>query len=117
MSTTSTSLVDRLRADRQLFEMRKAMAFADKWELDAKFNIVAARLRAQYLGFCPFTPEVDYPIAAVQRMGTDVLVYCINNCEILYVLPRAYGEMVSDEDIFKINTGRMRFILVRTRKG
>ena len=46
MSTTSITLVDRLRADRQLFELRKAMALTDKWELDAKFNIVAARLRA-----------------------------------------------------------------------
>ena len=113
----SLSLSDRLRADHQLFQLRASMAIRNGWDLDAKFKIVAAGLRAQPLGFCPLTPEVDYPIVAIRRISKDSrALENFYNTELEYVLPRAYSEMVTDADIFKINSGQMHFVLIRTRK-
>jgi len=107
----SLSLSDRLRADHQLFQLRASMAIRNGWDLDAKFKIVAAGLRAQPLAFCPLTPEVAHPIVEMWKFGRDAVVRCtcVYNNVVVYVLPRAYSDMVIAADIFTINTARIRY--------
>ena len=44
-------------------------------DLAAKFEIIASAPRAKPLGLCGLSPEVDYPIVKIERVGEfDVFV-------------------------------------------
>jgi len=43
--------------------------------LDAKFRLVASRLRAEALGFCLLHSDKEYPIMKVECHYDDVYVY------------------------------------------
>ena len=55
-------LGDRLRNDTLLFIRLSSKAFVEKWSLDAKFRLVASRLRAEPLGFCLLMNNSEYPL-------------------------------------------------------
>jgi len=42
--------------------MLACKAFFEGWVLDEKFKIIASRLRAEPLGWCPLAPKIEYPI-------------------------------------------------------
>jgi len=64
-----SNLIACLRADHQLFLLRACKAFREEWELEAKFNIVTARLRAEPLGWCPLRPKIECPIEKIESHG------------------------------------------------
>ena len=73
---------------------------------------------AEPLGICLLTAEVEYPIVEIERLCFSVQVYVrITNDKLLtYLLPRAYGEMVTEADIYKINSGQLRYTIIRKVK-
>jgi len=74
------------------------------------------RLTAEPLGVCLLREDVDYPIPQIVRWLDDVLInVSLDHRDELYTyrLPTAYSQMVSVDDIFKINTNQMRYALVR----
>ena len=89
-----------------------------EWGIDEKFRLVFSRLRAEPLGFCLLTPEVEYPIVQTERLccGVNVYVRITNDKLLPYLLPGAYGAMVTEADIFKINSGQQRYTIIRKVK-
>ena len=67
-------------------------------------------------------PEVDYPIVKIERLCIGVEVHCkiiggISNGKVIhYLLPSAYGEMVTEADIEKMNSGELHYTIVRKVK-
>jgi hypothetical protein len=82
-----------------------------RWSLADKFRLVASAPWAEPLGLCSLAPEVDYDIFKIERAGGRVLVhfrkwsYSKGWWDDSYLLPLAYGKMVSDTDIHESNTG------------
>ena len=110
------TLRERLREDTRQFIRLSTRAFREKWDLEHKFNLVAMRLMAEPLGLCLLRQEIEYPILQIVRWHDDVLVNVhLDQREEVYTyrLPTAYSQMVSVDDIFKINTNQMRYALVR----
>ena len=113
-----SNLIACLRAENQLFHLRACKAFREEWDLEAKFNIVAARLRAEPLGWCPLGPKIEYPIEKIERVTGDIVTVAVrSNMPYLtyYVLPRLYADMVTLRDI-QINSGRVRYTIIRAVK-
>ena len=115
------NIIDRLRADKQRVSMLLCKAFFKKWELDETFRLIASQLRAEPLGLCPLAPEIEYPIAHIRRVTEQIVEVKVrqNNMPYLrnYVLPKNYGEMVTEKDITKINSGWVPFVIIRSVKS
>ena len=109
-------LPERLHADTRQFIRLSAKAFREKWELEDKFRLVRKSLTAEPLGFCLLRQDVECLILQIMRWHDDVLVNdpLDHRDEMFtYRLPTAYSQMVSVDDIFKINTNEKRYALVR----
>ena len=70
---------------------------------------------------CSLAPEKEYPVIEIERVNSKiVIVYYFSelypNRTVPYPLPERYGEMVSEADIEKINSGKIKY-LVRTVKN
>ena len=78
---------------------------------------MASRLQVEPLGFCLLKPNIEYPFLQIGRWYDDVMVNVqLDNQLYSYRLPTAYSEMVILDDIFKINTGQIKYALVRVVK-
>ena len=70
---------------------------------------------------CSLAPEKEYPVIEIERVNSKiVIVYYFSDLypsrTVPYPLPERYGEMVSEADIEKINSGKIKY-LVRTVKN
>ena len=86
--------------------------------LDEKFRVIASQLRAEPLGLCPLEPKVEYPLVHIRRVTNQIVEIQVHQKNLpylsTYVLPKNYGEMVTEKDIIDINSGRVQFVIVRT---
>ena len=84
-------------------------------ELDRKFQMATA-CRSLTIG--SLRPDQQYPVVHAERVNTrygpSVLLAILENSasSVKVFLPRRYGEVVSDEDIEDINSGRVLLYLV-----
>ena len=72
-----------------------------------KFEIIALAHWAEPLWWCGLAFGVEYPIHRIERNGVDVFVYVdgLPPVSWRYRLPSAYGQMVTDADIARVNIG------------
>ena len=114
----SMSLGNQLASDELAFTVQMWRAEVEEWDIDAKFRLVASRLRAQPMGICFLRPEVEYAIIVIKRIGKDVTVDVLSTIVglVSYMLPRAYADTVTDADIWKINSGQQCYKIIRKYK-
>ena len=86
-------------------------------KLPVKFRHVASSLFEEPLGWCGLVPGRQYEIVRFQRCDDDddghIRVYFRDSYEPWYVLPRRYSRMVTDKDIFNVNSGVTRYLLCK----
>jgi len=109
----------KLEKDEKRIQSEIKRAKEENCNLDKKFRIISSLLRAQPLGLCGLAPEKEYPVIEIERINRKIVHYfseLYSNRTVPYPLPERYGEMVSEADIEKINSGKIKFNLVRTVK-
>ena len=105
-------------------QMSSIRAYILNWDLATKFRIVASAPWAEPLGLCGLTPEEEYPIIKFRReegkYSNIVIVFYISELypgrDIPYQLPEANVKVVKDEDIEKVNSGQVKYNLIRRIK-
>ena len=112
------SLKDKIRHENALRIVEKNYLRFCGMDLADKFLIVNSTLFAINLGLCGFAPEVAYDISKLERVGRSrVLVYYPSKGrELLYPLPERYANVISDQDIDKINSGMKKYKIIRVIK-
>ena len=113
-------IITRLHEDERRFLMWVCRPFLEGWVLQAKLELVASRLWAEPMGdviIFLILPGVAYQIEGVQKEWCGVGVNVRNGgYAVLFLLQEIYGDMVTDWDISEINSGRIKYALVRTIK-
>ena len=100
-------MLERIEASKRHRVMMACRAFITDQDLVEKFEFIASALWAEPLGWCGLALGVDYPIHRIDRNGVDVFVYVdrLPPVSWRYRLPTAYGEMVTNADIARVNIG------------
>jgi len=109
-------LKDKIRHDDALRIVEKNYVRFSGWDLAAKFWIVNKTLFAINLGLCGFETHVTYNILKLERVGRNRILVCYTSRgrELLYPLPERYANVLSDQDIEKINSGPKKYKIIRT---
>jgi hypothetical protein len=108
-------LLERLEADRLYTSMEHYIADLPEWTLLDKFRVVNESIQTEPLGFCGFAPEVWYRLDRVEKHGTRVTIH-YGEPLTSYLLPLRYAAMVSAKDIEDINSGRVKYYILRKVK-
>ena len=100
-------MLARIEASKRHRVVMACRAFLTDQDLIEKFEIIASGLWADPLGWCGLPLGVEYPIHRIERNGVDVFVYVdgLPPVSWRYRLPTAYGEMVTNADIARVNIG------------
>ena len=94
-------------------------AFMEDQDLSKKFAIIASAPWTEPLGFCGLASDFDYSILHMERVCNDYAFVDIGGHPAVgfrYRLPCAYGEMVNDADIDRLNSGARRNTIRSARK-
>jgi hypothetical protein len=110
------ALVKKSHAPSARLAQENYIAKIEEWNLAAKFRNVSTAPWAIILGFCGLKPEVEYSIERIERVRLTRILDHINYPKKdihVYLLPVTYANVVSEVDIDKINTGKVKYNLVR----
>jgi hypothetical protein len=67
------------------------------------------------IGQCLLEPDKLYVISHIERIGLGVVVYLY--CSLQYRLPDHYAEVVSDDDIARVNRHKAIYILIKQSRS
>jgi len=92
------------------------------WNLYGKLRIISSCVRAEPLGLCGLEPGKEYPIIKMERVNRRIVIVhyfseLYSNRTVPYPLPERYGDMVSEAYNEKINSGKIKYNLVRSVKN
>ena len=95
--------------------------FSRTFDLDLKFGIIDSASWAEPLGLRGLKPEKGYPLVGIERVNSRLVIVhywseFYPNRTVPYQLPERYADVVSDADIHKINSGQIKFNLIRKVK-
>jgi hypothetical protein len=85
-------------------------------KLSDKFAIVNLSMWAEPLGFGGLIPNVEYEIVRLERITSQTVLVDFTDPLRSYQLPQRYGNMVSNRDIARINSGLIRYKMIRAVK-